>query len=100
MVLLSEVHRHLGIAQGAVADAPTWSGIAHLSRQLYGSGFHQELAVNLSVNVGAMPGSKCSLAMLQPLPPAFYGDPYQLDDLSRATHSFGFKLFGPVDLEL
>jgi hypothetical protein len=101
--LLEEARRHLGITQGLgdMLAAPSWGQGVQLARRVEGSGLHADLVLDLSAEVAAAPqGSPCQAALLQVLPPAFYADPYQLEDLSRSSRAFSFQLFGPLDLEL
>lgn len=99
--LLQEAQQHLGIPEPqALHTLPEWSEGVGVTRALEGAGFHQTLAVNVTVPAAAGSGASCRLALLQPLPPDFYADPYQLEDLARSKAAFSFKLLGPLDLEL
>jgi hypothetical protein len=81
-----------------------------VNMSLHGAGFHRALRYSLAArcappataaggdaNDGVAP--RCELALLQPLPPAIFADPYQLDNAAAAGHGPRVRLFGAVDLE-
>jgi hypothetical protein len=111
--LLAEASQRLGVHPRALLEAAAPADKAAsitLTRRLEGGpGFHQTLALNLSIplaevvvasNIGKQ--QQCNLAVLQPLPSDFFADPYQLEGMVAGGHADfqGFDLFGPLDLEL
>lgn len=98
--LLQDARSRFGLQAGA-PDTP-WSARVTLQRSLDGSGFHQTLHYTFEGPAASSVASKrsCQLALVQPLPPDLFADPYQLSDIVRYHRDFEFELLGPLDLEL
>lgn len=78
-----------------------------MRRSLLGAGAHRTLESWAAVVCNSGPDSaanaagvaSCELALLQPLPPAVFADPYELQGAARAGAGPPTRLFGPVDVE-
>lgn len=76
-------------------------------RSLLGAGAHRTLESWAAVVCNSGPGgaantaaaASCELALLQPLPPALFADPYELEGAARTGAGPVTRLFGPVDVE-
>ena len=114
--IAAEAAARVGAPPAALRAPSEWgaargssSSGARVTRRLEGAGgFHRTLHLELELDVdGEAPpgGGVCRAALLQPLPSGLFADPYQLEDLARASASSSggganFSLHGPLDLEL